>query len=75
MRFVDRSKTVIEQILEAVSHMIDENGGYLSSDPGAIEIDINNVSDYFEGVRVHPLASDWYADLIKKYVDTIMLYF
>ncbi len=66
MKFADKSKPLIDQIEDALSHLIDKKGGYLSSAPSLVELEIPKLRDYIVGVRVHPQAPDWYADLIKK---------
>ena len=66
MKFADKSKPLIDQTEDALSYLIDKNGGYLSIAPTSVEIKIPVLSDYIVGVRVHPQAPDWYADLIKK---------
>lgn len=66
LKFADKSKPLIDQTEDALSYLIDKNGGYLSIAPTSVEIKIPVLSDYIVGVRVHPQAPDWYADLIKK---------
>ncbi len=66
MKFSNKSKPMIDQIEDALSHLIDKNGGYLSNAPNSVELKIPVLSDYIVGVRVHPQAPDWYANLIKK---------
>ena len=65
MQFSDKSKKLIDQIEDALAYMIDKNGGYLSAAPEAIELKIPVLKEYINGVRVHPQAPDWYADLLK----------
>lgn len=66
MKFSDKSRPMIDQIEDALSYLIDKNGGYLSKAPNTVELKIPVLSDYIVSVRVHPQAPDWYADLIKK---------
>ena len=74
LQFTDQSKSIPEQIQEAViKHRSREN--YREITPVSRQIDIKNIQDYIEGVRVHPQAEQWYIDLIKKLCDRVGLEF
>lgn len=66
MNLNDKSKPLIDRIEDALTYLIDKNGGYLSRAPSTVELEIPILRDYIVGVRVHPQAPDWYADLIEK---------
>ena len=66
MKFSDKSKPEIDQILEALSYMVDKKGGYLSAAPSSIELKIANIREYIDGIRIHPQAPDWYVALVGK---------
>lgn len=35
-----------------------------------IEISFDTISSFIAGVKIHPLAPDWYVDVVKKYCET-----
>ena len=74
LKFTDQTKPVPEQIREAViSYGSREN--YRKSIPASRQIDIKNIQDYIEGVRVHPQAEQWYVEVIERLCDRFGLEF
>lgn len=60
-----KSKSDKDQILEALSMMSKDKDSF-SVAPKEITLNIPSVSNYLEGIRVHPQAPAWYVDLVKK---------
>ena len=48
---------------------------YYSERKTEISLSIYSLSEYIEGVRVHPMAKDWYSDLIEKICNEYKLTF
>ena len=66
LKYADPRKTEPEQIQEAVSHLVNDKGGYLSIAPKEVKMEIKDMKSYLNGIRVHPQAPDWYVALIRK---------
>ena len=62
-KLTDHNKNATTRLHEAIKNLnVKEN--YRKIVPKELFVDINNLSSYIEGVRVHPQATEWYADLI-----------
>lgn len=66
LKGVDKSKPIVEQILESVSQLANKKDGYYSNAPSSIKLQIKNLREYICGIRIHPQAPDWYVELLKK---------
>lgn len=61
----DKNKPMIDRVQEAICTFGGKEN-YLKIAPESLFVAIDNIAEYITGVRVHPLAADWYVELIKN---------
>lgn len=65
LKFTEEEKAIPERIWEAVM-TLNAKESYKMIAPPAKYLKIKDLSQYIDGIRVHPMAEDWYCNLIEK---------
>lgn len=61
---MDGSTEITQTIREVINQQYIKK--YYSDRKTEVSLNIYSLPEYIEGIRVHPMAKDWYVDLIKK---------